>query len=115
VASFPLVSPILASHNASSASMRIEAPRECKKTVPLPTASALRVLRAQGGPPVAKMPRGGAFPLRIEHSSRQKNAMPSEHAAAVGSQFNVGGQIIRPGLDRARALRKARQARRLVL
>jgi len=91
VATFPLVSPISASHNASSASIRIDAPRDTASKFPA-RGVAFRVLRAQGGPPVAKMPREARFPLRLA-TFRRQNGYASETPQPVGRTINVGGQL----------------------
>jgi hypothetical protein len=91
VASFPLVSPISAQHNASSVSMRIDAPRDTADKFP-PDGVAFRVLLQQGGPPVVKKPREARFPLRLATFRRQQ-AYASETPQPVGRGINVGGQL----------------------
>jgi hypothetical protein len=91
VANFPLVSPISAEHDASSASMHIDAPRDPAGAFPA-DGVALRVSRQQGGPPVWKKPREARFPLHLA-SFRPQTAYAREIPRPVGRTVNVGGEL----------------------
>jgi hypothetical protein len=91
VASFPLVSPISAQHNASGSSMRIDVPRNTAHEFP-PYGVAFRVLTQEGGPPVVRKPREARFPLRLATFRRQVDDAPGA-PQPVGRMINVGGQL----------------------
>jgi len=91
VASFPLVSPISAQHNASGSSMRIDVPRNTAHEFP-PDGVAFRVLLQQGGPPAVKKPREARFPLRLATFRRQVDDAPGA-PQPVGRVINVSGQL----------------------
>jgi len=91
VATFPLVSPISAQHDASRVSMRIDAPRNTAHKFP-PDGVAFRVLLQEGGPPVVKKRREARFPLRLATFRRQVDDA-SDAPQPVGRTINVGGQL----------------------
>jgi guanyl-specific ribonuclease Sa len=90
MASFPLVSPISARHNSSSASMRIDAPRDRANQFP-PEGVAFRVLLQQGGPATVKKRRETRFPLRLTTFRRQED-YAFETPRPVGRMVTVGGR-----------------------
>ena len=91
VASFPLVSPISAQQDGSSASMHIDAPRDSVGQFPA-DGVAFRVSRQQGGPPVWKKPREARFPLHLA-TFRPQTADAFDTPRPVGRVINVGGDL----------------------
>jgi hypothetical protein len=91
VASFPLVSPILAQQSPAGSSMQINAPRDPASQFPS-DGVALRVLHQEGGPPLVKKRRETRFPLRLA-TFRPQRGYELETPRPVARTVSVGGQL----------------------